>query len=196
MVGVYFQMGNPVYILAHVSLYSFSFFYVLPTIASIEKAIKHSATCDGVNEHGSTSSDQLVARVDANKVGIHIQSTTSAPTDAVAIDDVSIPNLPMGNSIEPDPVGTTQTNPNIVGEKSSCTHCTSQAFYIRKLLKNKSDQKLTGKIKRKTRMPTTERGNRRVMHRNNKQLLSVVKTIEQEKEELRIRAKKESLETH
>jgi hypothetical protein len=29
------------------------------------------------------------------------------------LDDVSIPNLPMGNSIEPDPVGTTQTNPNI-----------------------------------------------------------------------------------
>ncbi|EFX89058.1 hypothetical protein DAPPUDRAFT_310837 [Daphnia pulex] len=126
---VNFQMGNPVYI-------STCFFYVLlyrhiPTIASIEKTIKHSATCDGtsarssasqnsanppvpnntfttgVNEHGSTSSDQLVARVDAHNVGIHIQSTASAPTDsfcdivdsveldAVAIDDVSIPNLSM-----------------------------------------------------------------------------------------------------
>ncbi|EFX62972.1 hypothetical protein DAPPUDRAFT_336115 [Daphnia pulex] len=44
-------------------------------------------------------------------------------------------------------------------------------------------------------MQTIERGNRRVMQRN-KQLLSGVKTLEQEKEELRIRAKKESLETH
>jgi hypothetical protein len=51
-------------------------------------------------------------------------------------------------------------------KKSSCTHCTSQASYIRQLLKNKSDQKLTGKIKRKTRMQTIERGNRRVMQRN------------------------------
>jgi hypothetical protein len=33
--------------------------------------------------------------------------------DAVSIDAVSIPNLPMANSIEPDSVGTTQTNSNI-----------------------------------------------------------------------------------
>ncbi|XP_046632204.1 uncharacterized protein LOC124311878 [Daphnia pulicaria] len=84
----------------------------------------------GVDEHGSTSSDQLVARVDAYNAGIHIQSTTSAPTDsscddvdsveldAVAFDAVSIPNLPMANSFEPDQVGTTQTNSNI--DKTIC----------------------------------------------------------------------------
>jgi hypothetical protein len=35
--------------------------------------------------------------------------------DAIVIDAVSIPNLPMANSIEPDPVGTTQTN-SIIGK--------------------------------------------------------------------------------
>ncbi|KAI9563206.1 hypothetical protein GHT06_010664 [Daphnia sinensis] len=79
--------------------------------------------------------------------------------------------------------------------KSCCTHCTYKAYYIRKLLKNKSYQKLTGKIKNKARLQAIERRNRRMMQ-HNKELLNVVKTIEQEKEELIVRARKDSLLTH
>jgi hypothetical protein len=47
------------------------------------------------------------------KIDSSCDDVDSVELDAVAIDAVSLPNLPMANSIEPDPVGTAQTNSNI-----------------------------------------------------------------------------------